>query len=141
MARQTKQSIRKSGSSRKVAKAATSSVSELSLDTDDEIQMIREQQQPPSRSSYFAEGSEAGHSDQQQQQQSGSGGRGLGGIGAQPQRQSNNWLRDDSLRAQSLPPAPRPSSSSLSKAESTKKHQKQAAGGGSRHHHHQPRRG
>jgi hypothetical protein len=55
LARQTKQSTRKKSSSskkaaaNKAAAAATSSVSELSLDTDDEIQMIRDgQQQPPS---------------------------------------------------------------------------------------------
>ena len=45
------------------------------MDTDDEIQLIRDQQQPPSRSSYFAEGSEAGHSDQPQQPQQQVGGR------------------------------------------------------------------
>ena len=42
-------------------------------------------------------------------------------------KQSNNWLRDDSLRAQSLPPAlalaASTATASLSKAESTKKHQ------------------
>ena len=81
-------------------------MSELSLDTDDEIQMIRDgQKQPPSRSSYFAEGSEAGHSDQQQQQVV---------LGASAQQQSNNWLRDDSLRAQSLPPALASASASAS---------------------------
>ena len=58
------------------------------------------------RSSYFAEGSEAGHSDQQQQQQV--------VLGASAQQQSNNWLRDDSLRAQSLPPALASASASAS---------------------------
>ena len=57
------------------------------------------------RSSYFAEGSEAGHSDQQQQQVV---------LGASAQQQSNNWLRDDSLRAQSLPPALASASASAS---------------------------